>query len=334
VSAYELISALADKTPRKTHDIVHDYWKSQHKSDDFEEFWPKCLHDGVMPGTSFPPQTAPVKTDFRYAAPAAPQGGLELQFMPDPTIFDGRFANNGWLQELPKPLTKLTWDNAAFVSPATAARLGLQNEDVVKLRAGGRSVEAPVWIVPGQADNCVTVTLGYGRTRAGKVHQHAELPAPAELRTRAAVRRDFFGEPRVRNDREAEPDEIAGLVGERAEPRDAEALRSRLELGEDLLAEATAARRPLDHERADFRDVASDRRELAARHNPIAGDRHDESFRESTHIAQRPRQQMSLCLVLDDEFVDRDSIVAGCSPQRHLGDRAVVRLVASIRRRR
>ncbi len=169
VTAYELISALVDKTPRQSRDIVHDYWKGQYKSGDFEEFWRKTLHDGVMAGTSFSPRTATVRSDFRYAAAVQPQSGLELQFRPDPTVFDGRFANNGWLQELPKPLTKLTWDNAALVSPATAAHLGVQNEDVVRLRVQGRRVDAPVWVVPGQADNCVTVTLGYGRTRAGTV---------------------------------------------------------------------------------------------------------------------------------------------------------------------
>jgi molybdopterin-containing oxidoreductase family iron-sulfur binding subunit len=106
---------------------------------------------------------------------------LEIVFRPDPTVYDGRFANNGWLQELPKPLTKLTWDNAALISPQTAARLGIDNEnqlsskgseflaDVVRLRFKGREVTAPVWIMPGQPDDVVTVHLGYGRTRAGRV---------------------------------------------------------------------------------------------------------------------------------------------------------------------
>jgi molybdopterin-containing oxidoreductase family iron-sulfur binding subunit len=94
---------------------------------------------------------------------------LEVVFRPDPTLWDGRFANNAWLQELPKPLTKITWDNAALVSPATAERLGVTNEDVVELRFGGQARRAPVWIMPGQAENSITVHLGYGRTRAGRV---------------------------------------------------------------------------------------------------------------------------------------------------------------------
>src|ERR1019366_7802175 len=94
---------------------------------------------------------------------------LTIIFRPDPTIGDGAFANNGWLQELPKPFTKLTWDNAAIISPATAERLGLASEETVALQYRGRTVAAPVWVLPGQANDCVTVHLGYGRTRVGRV---------------------------------------------------------------------------------------------------------------------------------------------------------------------
>jgi Fe-S-cluster-containing dehydrogenase component len=109
------------------------------------------------------------------AAPAP--GALEIVFRPDPTIGDGRYANLGWLQELPKPITKLTWDNAALISPATAQRLGFENGEVVELRYRGRTVKAPVWTLPGQADDTVTVHLGYGRTRAGRVGNGAGFDA-------------------------------------------------------------------------------------------------------------------------------------------------------------
>jgi molybdopterin-containing oxidoreductase family iron-sulfur binding subunit len=112
--------------------------------------------------------------------PANPQE-VELVLRPDPSIYDGRFANNGWLQELPKPLTKLTWGNAAMMSPATAARLGLEDSlanaggehgqvfaDVVELDHQGHKITAPVLIVPGHADDAITLSLGYGRTRAGQ----------------------------------------------------------------------------------------------------------------------------------------------------------------------
>src|SRR5262249_10563687 len=114
------------------------------------------------------------------------QSGIELAFRPDPTIWDGRFANNGWLQELPKPITKLTWDNAAQVSPKTAEQLGVENEDVVELELDGRSVEAPIWIVPGQADQTVVVHLGYGRTRGGRIAEGAGFDA-YKLRTTKAM---------------------------------------------------------------------------------------------------------------------------------------------------
>src|SRR5262249_53643133 len=114
-------------------------------------------------------------------APAAGTG-LEISFRPDPTLFDGQFANNGWLQELPKPVTKLTWDNAAFVGPQTAAKLGLSIRAAatggehrhavvacVELTYQGRQLRAPAWIVPGHAEAAVTVYFGHGRERAGRV---------------------------------------------------------------------------------------------------------------------------------------------------------------------
>src|SRR6185369_11078459 len=104
---------------------------------------------------------------------------LEIVFRPDSTIYDGRFANNAWLQELPKPISKLTWDNAVFLSPATAARLGVASEDVVRLTCRGRSVEAAAWILPGHADDSATLPLGYGRARAGKLGTKAGFNAYA-----------------------------------------------------------------------------------------------------------------------------------------------------------
>jgi len=94
---------------------------------------------------------------------------LELLFRPDPTIGYGEWSNNGWLQELPKPLTQLTWDNVVLVSPALAKQKGLRNFDGVELRSGGRAVRGPVWIMPGQAERSVTIHFGYGRRQAGRV---------------------------------------------------------------------------------------------------------------------------------------------------------------------
>jgi molybdopterin-containing oxidoreductase family iron-sulfur binding subunit len=140
----------------------------------FDREWRRWLHDGLVPNTAFASRTlsanaaslAPPPT----AAPQAQGSGnmVDVVFRPDPGIYDGRFANNAWLQELPKPVTKLTWDNAALISPATAARLSLVSGDVVELRQGGRTVRIPVWLTPGHAPDTLTLYLGYGRTRAGR----------------------------------------------------------------------------------------------------------------------------------------------------------------------
>jgi MoCo/4Fe-4S cofactor protein with predicted Tat translocation signal len=181
-SVHELLAAFGDTPNQTPYEIVKGYWNRQHPAKDFEDWWRKAVHDGVVPGTALPPK----QVAFRGSAPGTksvpPSGSLEIVFRPDPHIFDGCFANNGWLQELPKPLTKLTWDNAALVSPSTAQARGLQNEDLVELEYHGRKMRAPVWILPGQADDSVTVHLGYGRTTAGRVGNGAGFNAYA-LRT-------------------------------------------------------------------------------------------------------------------------------------------------------
>src|SRR5438270_198522 len=133
----------------------------------------------VPPGRDPPTPHSPIQGEENR------DEGLELVFKPDPGVWDGRFANNGWLQELPKPMTRLTWDNAAIIGPATAQKLNLQNDDVVELKYEGRSVQAPVWIVPGQPADSVTVHLGYGRTRGGRVAAGAGFNA-YKLRTSTA----------------------------------------------------------------------------------------------------------------------------------------------------
>jgi MoCo/4Fe-4S cofactor protein with predicted Tat translocation signal len=167
-------------TPRASYDIVREYWQRRYARGDFEAFWRRALHDGVVPhdiagGLRYvrPTGAAPV----REPAAVPSGGGLEITFRPDPTIYDGRFANNGWLQELPKPMTRLTWDNVACLAPATAERLGVASEDVVELRLGERAVRAPVWVTPGHAADAVTVHVGYGRRRAGRVGNGAGFDA-------------------------------------------------------------------------------------------------------------------------------------------------------------
>ncbi len=186
-SAHELLSVFTDDTPRSGYDTVRDFWRGRTGTAGFEAFWRKALHDGVVPGTALPSRTLPLLASAVPEAVAAialagaaeakaslaGQETCELVFRPDPTIHDGRFANNGWLQELPKPLSSLTWDNAAFIGPAAAARTGLVNGAVVEIVAGGKSVQAPVWILPGHPDGSMTVTLGYGRRKSGRVAKGA-----------------------------------------------------------------------------------------------------------------------------------------------------------------
>jgi len=173
-SQHEILALFTGDGDKSGHDLVRDYWQSQWpKKETFEAYWETSLHDGVMVGTALPMIPVSSNADFAsQAASRAVSGGtnaLEVVFRPDPSIGDGEFANNGWLQELPKPITHLTWDNAALISPATAQRLGLARGDYVKLRFDSREAQAGVFIVPGHADNSVTLHLGYGRSRAGKV---------------------------------------------------------------------------------------------------------------------------------------------------------------------
>ncbi len=188
-SAHELVAALTDQPERAGHEIVRstwrDWWQKQGSPGDFESFWQKSVQDGRVPGTAFEQKKIPLTTGRAGVPPALRAAGLEVVFRPDPTLYDGRFANNGWLQELPKPVTKLTWGNAALMSPATARKLSLMAAsgkpginggehgqaivDVAELTLQGRTVKAPVWAVPGHADDSITIYLGHGRTRAGKV---------------------------------------------------------------------------------------------------------------------------------------------------------------------
>ncbi len=168
-------------------------------SNNFEDMWRRAVHLGFIPNSAAPTKSVSANTEF-LAQPAAnpivSSGALEISILPDPTIYDGRFSNSGWLQELPKPLNKVTWDNVALVSPRTAARLGINQDIKYNEYAGGEqgttfvntkggnlfsdlatltyqgsiiNKPVPMWIAPGQPDDVITIYLGYGRTRAGRV---------------------------------------------------------------------------------------------------------------------------------------------------------------------
>jgi molybdopterin-containing oxidoreductase family iron-sulfur binding subunit len=188
-SALEFVALLSGQADSTGYDLTRAYWQKQRTGGDFEQFWRKSLHDGWVVNTGFAakelkPASAPV------GSVPLPLNAIELNIRRDPTIYDGQFANNGWLQELPKPMNKLVWDNAVLIGPKMAERLQIKVEDVVELELNGggdqkRKVTGPVWIQAGHPDNSVTVTLGYGRKRAGRVGTAQGFDAYA-LRTSAA----------------------------------------------------------------------------------------------------------------------------------------------------
>jgi MoCo/4Fe-4S cofactor protein with predicted Tat translocation signal len=213
-TAHEVVGAMSE-TPEKTpYDLVREHWMARTKTGGpqgaqggqgaqdavdpaFERAWRKWLHDGVVPDTAAAPKTPALAAGFAAVLPPPATGeaaGFEVGFRTDPAVLDGRFANNGWLQELPKPITKLTWDNAVIVSQATAERLagrdpirvsmsggerGRVDAPVVELRFRGRTVRGPLFVVAGHPDDCLTIHLGYGRTRAGSLGTSAGFSAYA-----------------------------------------------------------------------------------------------------------------------------------------------------------
>jgi molybdopterin-containing oxidoreductase family iron-sulfur binding subunit len=170
-SAHELVAILAGQADPSSHEVVQSYWKKQHPGADFEMFWRKSLNDGWVESTAFAPKQVSIRPLPSISAPTSPgaQNAIEINFRRDPSIHDGRFSNNGWLQELPKPMSKMTWDNPVLVGPAMAERLGLKSEDMIEIELNGKRLTAPVWVQAGHPDNSITVFLGYGRRRAGRV---------------------------------------------------------------------------------------------------------------------------------------------------------------------
>jgi molybdopterin-containing oxidoreductase family iron-sulfur binding subunit len=164
----ELLAALAGDPNPELHRLAHDFWTHDRGLD--ETGWQRALQLGLQPGTAAPTvDVEPIPTSVARAVaslpmPASASGHLAIELYPSPTLHDGRFANNPWLLEQPTPIGKLTWDNAALLSPATAKRLGVSDGAVVELRTAQAAVRAPVLTIPGMAEGVTGVWLGYGRT--------------------------------------------------------------------------------------------------------------------------------------------------------------------------
>ncbi len=200
-SLHELVAFISGDAEREGHRLVQRQWRTQ-AGRDFDAFWRDSLQRGVVAGSAAVPVALPAAR--RPATPPPREVDaktITAQFTADPSVHDGRFANNGWLQELPRPFNKLTWDNALLVGPRTAAAAGVATGDVVRVSLGERHVDAPVWILRAHAEGAVTLPLGYGRRAAGRVGNdvgfdaYPLLPAQgftAEVRLQPLHRRHDF----------------------------------------------------------------------------------------------------------------------------------------------
>jgi MoCo/4Fe-4S cofactor protein with predicted Tat translocation signal len=169
MSPHTLVGLLSEPNPPPPPALVQATWKSQ-LAGDFTQNWHDALADGIVPGTASAKASVSLAGNAAQLSPPAPADQpLHILFRPDPHLWDGRYANNSWLLELPRPLTKLTWDNPLLLAPAQAGKLGLRNGDEVRASVGGATVTAPVWIMPGQAEDCAVALVGFGRQLAGSV---------------------------------------------------------------------------------------------------------------------------------------------------------------------
>jgi molybdopterin-containing oxidoreductase family iron-sulfur binding subunit len=187
----EVLARIGGLPVTNPYEIAQETFRGYAVGGNFEEAWKKYLHDGYHAGTAA--KTVPVNLKLAAVTEEAAKlsvnvpgkDSLEVIFHRDYSLDDGRYNNNGWLQEMPDPITKMTWDNAVVVSRKTAADLGLNNSDLVEVSLGNRTVRGPIWVQPGQADNTIGLALGYGREKSGRVGQKTGFNV-YPLRTTAA----------------------------------------------------------------------------------------------------------------------------------------------------
>jgi MoCo/4Fe-4S cofactor protein with predicted Tat translocation signal len=193
-SAHEILAIFTDQPDTSGYDLLQSYWRSQHSGDDFEKWWRRSVHDGYISNSAFPARSITARLgalpEPRVVHVVGGQGEtVEVTFRPDPTIYDGSFMNNGWLQETPKPMSRTTWDNVAMISPAMAQRMGLMELDqykgdhqsdaqrMLEINVPGvGKVKAPFWPQPGHPDGAVTLFLGYGMAKSGRTGTDPDKP--------------------------------------------------------------------------------------------------------------------------------------------------------------
>ncbi|KAA3615298.1 MAG: 4Fe-4S dicluster domain-containing protein [Calditrichaeota bacterium] len=176
-SETELLHFIASSEEKTAHDIVQETWTNLPGFSNSEKNWRRVLHDGVLKNsalTAMQPQLrmaaiSRALTAKPFPTTAAKEDDFDVVFAASASVFDGRFANNGWMQELPDPVTKVTWENVALISVASAKKLGVQSRDVVKLKLATGEIQLPVWVQPGIAENTVVLELGYGHTKLGRI---------------------------------------------------------------------------------------------------------------------------------------------------------------------
>ncbi|KAA3631320.1 MAG: 4Fe-4S dicluster domain-containing protein [Calditrichaeota bacterium] len=171
-SSVEMLNLINSGELLSGHDIVQETWKPM-ISGEFEKGWKKVLHDGLLANSSLNSESISFKLKNINSPGSGDEDGYEIIFAASPAVYDGRFTNNGWLQELPDTVTRVAWDNVAQVSKKTADKLGFNSEDLITLSVNDAEVQMPLWIVPGTADDVVVVALGYGRKGIGRVAEDA-----------------------------------------------------------------------------------------------------------------------------------------------------------------
>ncbi len=168
-SEEELLSFFCEQEKSSSEAMTRETIKGLLNASGFDDIWKKLVHDGFVRESGLPAVKPVLSANIPSLFESAPAAGFEAIFGPSSSTYDGRFANNGWLQETPAPLTKLTWQNAALVAPSTAKQLKVTTGNLVRVTVRGKSIELPIYVLPGQAPNSIGLALGYGRTAAGKV---------------------------------------------------------------------------------------------------------------------------------------------------------------------
>ena len=167
-TVHDVLAMLGGSSSAKSYDLVRDTWRARTDKEGFEAWWRKALEDGVIPDTASK-LVDPGEPSLPQVKAPKPRQGITLILAPDPSLFDGRFAHNAWLQECPKPLTKQVWGNALGMNKADAKKLGIEDGDKVRIARGGRHIVASVLVRDGHAEGVVSLTLGYGRSEAGEI---------------------------------------------------------------------------------------------------------------------------------------------------------------------